>query len=95
MFVLFIYSSQDPRIEEQDLKLVFGIQSTNGALLHFPPGYGRALGVFPIQAFLNHSCMLVFFANCLIDYDELTTQPKYFEFLLLKLLLLLLLLLIL
>jgi len=47
----------DPRIEEQDLKLVFGIQSTNGALLHFPPGYGRALGVFPIQAFLNHSCM--------------------------------------
>jgi len=47
----------NPRIDEESLKLVFSIQSTNGALLHFPPGFGRGVGVFPIQAFLNHSCM--------------------------------------
>jgi len=47
----------DQRIDEESLRFVFGIQSTNGALLHFPPGFGRGVGVFPIQAFLNHSCM--------------------------------------
>jgi len=39
------------------LKHAFGIQSTNGALLHLPPGYGRGLAVYPMQALLNHSCM--------------------------------------
>ena len=35
---------------------MFGIQSTNGANIHFKPGYGTGVGVFPIQAYLNHSC---------------------------------------
>eukprot|EP00092_Neocalanus_flemingeri_P003775 GFUD01004063.1.p1 GENE.GFUD01004063.1~~GFUD01004063.1.p1 ORF type:complete len:492 (+),score=147.83 GFUD01004063.1:26-1501(+) len=47
----------DPRITVDDLRHVFGIQSTNGAILHFPPGFGRGVGVFPIQALINHSCM--------------------------------------
>jgi hypothetical protein len=47
----------DPRIEEEELKRVFGVQCTNGANLHFLPGHGRGLGVYPVQAFLNHSCM--------------------------------------
>jgi len=46
----------DDRIKEEDLKYVFGIQSTNGANIHFKPGYGTGVGVFPIQAYLNHSC---------------------------------------
>ena len=47
---------QDPRLEENELKRVFGIQSTNGANVHLPPGFGRGLGLYPIFAFINHSC---------------------------------------
>ena len=55
--LIILEYSQDPRITLADLRQAFGIQSTNGALLHLPPGYGRGLAVYPIQAFLNHSCM--------------------------------------
>jgi len=47
----------EPRISLEDLRLVHGIITTNGALLHLPPGYGRGLSVYPLQALLNHSCM--------------------------------------
>lgn len=47
----------DPRVQEEELKQIFGIQCTNGANLHFLPGHGRGVGVYPVQAFLNHSCM--------------------------------------
>lgn len=47
----------DPRIELEELRQVFCIQSTNGANLHLPTGYGRGVAVYPIQALLNHSCM--------------------------------------
>jgi len=47
----------DPRVKEDELKEIFGIQCTNGANLHFLPGHGRGVGVYPVQAFLNHSCM--------------------------------------
>ena len=49
---------EDERITEADLRLAVGVQTTNGASLHFPPGLGLGLGVgvFPGQAFLNHSC---------------------------------------
>ena len=40
-----------------DLQLVHGILTTNGALLHLPPGHGRGMAVYPHQALLNHSCM--------------------------------------
>jgi|LakMenE01Jun11ns_1017448.scaffolds.fasta_scaffold5506981_1 hypothetical protein len=50
-------SIQDPRIELDELKRVFEIQSTNGANLHFRADIGRGLGVYPIYALLNHSCM--------------------------------------
>ncbi|XP_023325101.1 protein msta [Eurytemora carolleeae] len=48
---------KDPRFEENELKRVFGIQCTNGANLHLPPTHGRGVGVYPIFALLNHSCM--------------------------------------
>ena len=47
----------DERIEEDDLRHAVGVQATNGANLHFPSSdYGHAVGVYPLQAFLNHSC---------------------------------------
>lgn len=46
----------DERLQESDLRHLVGIQSTNGASLHFPPGHGKGVGVYPIQAFLNHDC---------------------------------------
>merc|ERR1712106_295099 len=60
----------DPRIEEEDLLLVFGIQSTNGAILHLPPGYGRGVGVFPTQGLLIHSCM------CNTNTEDLPGEHK-------------------
>ena len=51
-----ITGCQDPRLLLTDLRRAFGVQSTNGALLHLPPGHGRGLAVYPLQAFLNHSC---------------------------------------
>jgi len=48
---------QDSRFEESELKRVFGIQTTNGANLQLPHGHGRGLGLYPIFALLNHSCM--------------------------------------
>ena len=47
----------DERIEETDLRHVVGVQATNGASLHFPSSdYGQGVGVYPLQAFLNHDC---------------------------------------
>ena len=55
----------DPRVKEDELKEIFGIQvekfnltviivftsqCTNGANLHFLPGHGRGVGVYPVQA---------------------------------------------
>ena len=54
---LYILLWQDPRIELAELKRVFEIQSTNGANLHVRGERGRGLGVYPIFALLNHSCM--------------------------------------
>ena len=31
----------DPRLTEGDLKHLVGVQSTNGASLHFPSGFGQ------------------------------------------------------
>ena len=47
----------DPRILASDLRHVHGVLTTNGALLHLPPGYGRGMAVYPHQALLNHSCL--------------------------------------
>ena len=49
----------EPRLSLEQLTTVLGWQTTNGANIHFPPGYGRGVGVFPIQAFLNHDCRYV------------------------------------
>ena len=46
---------------ECELKQVVGIQSTNGASLHFYPGHGSGVGVYPVQAFLNHDCRFVIY----------------------------------
>ena len=53
-----VFFCEDERITEADLRLAVAVQTTNGASLHFPPGLGLGLGVgvFPGQAFLNHSC---------------------------------------
>jgi len=47
---------KDDRFDVCEMERVFGIQSTNGANVHLPPGFGRGLGVYPIFAFMNHSC---------------------------------------
>jgi len=47
----------ESRISLEDLRLAHGVLSTNGALLHLPPGFGRGVAVYPMQALLNHSCM--------------------------------------
>ena len=49
--------SHDPRILASDLGHVHGVLTTNGALLHLPPGHGRGMAVYPHQALLNHSCL--------------------------------------
>ena len=49
--------SHDPRILASDLRHVHGVLTTNGALLHLPPGHGRGMAVYPHQALLNHSCL--------------------------------------
>jgi len=49
--------SQDSRFIETEWRRVFGIQSTNGANLHLPATHGRAFGLYPVFALLNHSCM--------------------------------------
>ena len=38
-FDKFLYA--DPRVAESDLKHLVGVQSTNGASLHFPSGFGQ------------------------------------------------------
>ena len=53
---VFNHCFKDTRIKEDELRHVFGIQSTNGANIHFKDGFGAGVGVFPIQAYLNHSC---------------------------------------
>ena len=53
---------QDERITECDLEHVVGIQSTNGASLHFTSGHGSGVGVYPVQAFLNHDCRFASFS---------------------------------
>ena len=47
----------DPRVLAPDLRLVHGVLTTNGALLHLPGGRGRGVAVYPHQALLNHSCL--------------------------------------
>ena len=51
---------KDEKIKEEDLLHVFGIQTTNGANIHFHSGYGSGIGVYPLQAYLNHSCRCVY-----------------------------------
>ena len=46
-----------PDFTADEIQKSVGVLRTNGSRLESPPGHAKGLGLFPVYAMLNHTCM--------------------------------------